>query len=1076
MKFIGDFHIHSHYSRATSKELKPEYLSLWASKKGIKVLGTGDFTHPGWLTELKEKLEPAEDGLFQLKKDFYAPNQLFADDPVRFLLTTEISNIYKKDGKVRKVHNVVFAPDIEVAEKIQHKLSGMGFNISSDGRPILGLDSKLLLEICLDISDKIFFVPAHIWTPWFSVMGSKSGFDSVEECFEDLSDHIFAVETGLSTDPPMNWMVSSLDKYTLIANSDAHSPEKLGRNANIFNTEVSYPHIIEAMKTGDPGKFLGTIDFFPEEGKYHYDGHRKCGIRWNPLETLEHHEICPICKKPVTVGVLNRVAQLADRNDLNTRPNRHDFISLIPLKEILAELEGVGPGSQKVEKRYDSLIRQAENEFNLLLHWDLEDVEKIGGEMLGEAVKRMRNREIFIREGYDGEFGVIRVFRNGEIFHSRNQQILFNEPSENNFEPNHPRPLISFDIEKFRKLYKERRVIEPEPSTKLVPDLFTPVENQILGVLNPDQKKAVEHQTGPALILAGPGTGKTKVLTTRIANLVIKNDVDPKKILAVTFTNKAAGEMKLRLEKILGNRSLSSHATIQTFHAFGLSVLKDFINRTERKHNFTIIDDESRIAIIKEISGNSDDSITISERITTFKQQLIPPEHSNYEPYTEFYRKYEIKLNEINAFDIDDLITRVAYMFQNNPDVLQHYQNRFEWILIDEYQDVNLAQYKLIHLLCRGENPNLFAIGDPNQAIYGFRGADVRFIRRFREDFPQAKIFNLNTSYRCSDTILRASERVLANHSSILQGLQRGVKINLVEQATEKSEAEFIARAIEQKLGGMGFFSIDSRVAAGNNEQNIESLSDFAILCRISRLMPPIEKALKDHNIPYQKVGDDSLLKNELVRHILDLLLLSENKQNNQLLEQLKKRNLLNKDELEHLLVILESKGFGSRVKMLVKFFSDKNPQQSQELELVTDLIPDVENVSQLTRNLAHYTSADSLKPGIEAVNLMTLHASKGLEFGCVFIPGCEEGILPFSIFKNLKANPGEERRLLYVGMTRAKNFVYLSHARRRFLLGTEYKLSRSSFLEKIEEELFEYQKYEFVKENDGQKSQLELF
>ncbi|MCD4694768.1 MAG: endonuclease Q family protein, partial [Bacteroidales bacterium] len=285
MKFIGDFHIHSHFSIATSKELQPEYLDYWARKKGIKVVGTGDFTHPGWTKELKEKLEPAEEGLFKVKTEFKKRIPFPVKGDVRFLLTAEISNIYKKNGKVRKVHNVVFAPSFEVVEKIQGKLSALGFNITSDGRPILGLDSRDLLNICLDASEDIFFVPAHIWTPWFSALGSKSGFDSIDECYDDLSEYIYAVETGLSTDPPMNWMVSPLDKYTLISNSDAHSPEKLGRNANLFDTEISYPSIIGAMKTGDPKKFLGTIDFFPQEGKYHYDGHRKCGIRWSPLET-----------------------------------------------------------------------------------------------------------------------------------------------------------------------------------------------------------------------------------------------------------------------------------------------------------------------------------------------------------------------------------------------------------------------------------------------------------------------------------------------------------------------------------------------------------------------------------------------------------------------------------------------------------------------------------------------------------------------------------------------------------------------------------------------------------------------
>ena len=283
MKFIADFHIHSHYSRATSKELVPEYLEYWAKLKGITIVGTGDFTHPGWVKELKEKLIPAEPGLFKLKQEYKSEDletPFLSDKEVRFLLTAEISNIYKKNDRVRKVHNVIFAPDFDTIEKIQQKLIAINANITSDGRPILGLDSRDLLEMVLDANENCFFVPAHIWTPWFSVLGSKSGFDSIAECFADLAGHIYAVETGLSTDPPMNWMCSFLDNYTLTANSDAHSPERLGRNSNRFDTELSYDALIGAMKTGDPHHFSGSIDLFPQEGKYHYDGHRKCDVCW----------------------------------------------------------------------------------------------------------------------------------------------------------------------------------------------------------------------------------------------------------------------------------------------------------------------------------------------------------------------------------------------------------------------------------------------------------------------------------------------------------------------------------------------------------------------------------------------------------------------------------------------------------------------------------------------------------------------------------------------------------------------------------------------------------------------------
>ncbi|WP_457565156.1 endonuclease Q family protein, partial [Caldithrix abyssi] len=368
MRFIADLHIHSHFSVATSKDLIPEKLDYWARIKGIPVVGTGDFTHPGWLKELKEKLEPAEDGLFKLKEELRLPGA--PDTPVRFLLSAEISSIYKKNNKVRKIHNVILAPDFESVEQMQARLSRIG-NITSDGRPILGLDAKDLLELTLEVNEDNFFIPAHIWTPWFSALGSKSGFDSIEECFEDLTQYIYAVETGLSSDPPMNWLCSFLDRFTLISNSDAHSPEKLGREANIFQAELSYRGIIEALKNPDSQKFAGTVEFYPQEGKYHLDGHRKCGVRWDPLQTLQNKGICPVCGKKVTVGVLNRVAQLSDREEIEELPGRKPFYSLIPLKEALSEILQTGPNTKTVDQAYQALIQKAGSEFNLLLNLPL---------------------------------------------------------------------------------------------------------------------------------------------------------------------------------------------------------------------------------------------------------------------------------------------------------------------------------------------------------------------------------------------------------------------------------------------------------------------------------------------------------------------------------------------------------------------------------------------------------------------------------------------------------------------------------------------------------------------------------
>ena len=413
-KFIADLHVHSKFSRATAKNLDFENLYIAAQLKGITVVGTGDFTHPGWFAEIKEKLEPAEEGLFKLKREIARECDkkvpLSCRGKVRFILVSEISNIYKKNNKTRKNHNLVFVPDLNIADKFNSKLDKIG-NIKSDGRPILGLDARNLLEILLETSGRSFLIPAHIWTPWFSVLGSKSGFNSIRECFEDLTPHIFAAETGLSSDPPMNWRVSSLDNLTLVSNSDAHSPLKLGREANLFNTNLSYPAIKEAIKTGDRKQFLGTFEFYPEEGKYHLDGHRKCSVCLWPKKTIKNKGICPVCGKPLTVGVLYRVEELADRPKHEKPQKTHPYYSIIPLVNILSEILKVGPGSKKVMNNYNTALNILGPELTILHNLNPKAIDKAGIPLLGEAVKRMRRGEINIFPGYDGEFGRVKIFK-----------------------------------------------------------------------------------------------------------------------------------------------------------------------------------------------------------------------------------------------------------------------------------------------------------------------------------------------------------------------------------------------------------------------------------------------------------------------------------------------------------------------------------------------------------------------------------------------------------------------------------------------------------------------------------------
>jgi uncharacterized protein (TIGR00375 family) len=419
MKFVADFHLHSKYSRATSRDMDLENLDKWAKIKGIKALGTGDFTHPEWLKNLKEKLTPTENGLFRLKST--KPGNV---EETRFILTTEISCIYSKKGKVRKIHTIIFAPSFEIVDKINTHLGWIG-NLAADGRPILGLDAKELAKIVLNISQNCLVVPAHLYTPWFSLFGSRSGFDSIEECFEDYSKYIFAGETGLSSDPPMSWRNSTLDKITLISNSDAHSPSKIGREANVFDAEISYPAIIGAIKEKDPQKFLYTIEFYPEEGKYHYDGHRLCGISLSPQESKKYNNICPNCGRPLTIGVLNRIEQLADRPNGFKPENTIPFKSLIPLEEIIADAVGQGVGTATVEKEYKNLIEKFGNEFNVLIGAPRQELEMVTLPEIAEGITRVREGKVFIEPGYDGVYGKIRIFSKGEQKIPSHQGTLF---------------------------------------------------------------------------------------------------------------------------------------------------------------------------------------------------------------------------------------------------------------------------------------------------------------------------------------------------------------------------------------------------------------------------------------------------------------------------------------------------------------------------------------------------------------------------------------------------------------------------------------------------------------------------
>ncbi len=417
MLTITDLEVHSRFARAVSKEMNIANLESWGVKKGIEIIGTGDFTHPTWFEELKKEFEPAEPGLYKRKE---------STSSIRFLLSAEISCIYSKGGKGRRVHILVYAPSFAVVEKINAQLGWIG-NLKSDGRPIIGLDAKELLKIVMGADPNCMVIPAHVWTPWFGLLGSMSGFDSLRECFDELAQHVPAVETGLSSDPPMNWRIAELDTKSIVSFSDAHSAPNIGREATVFELkERSYQAIADAIRQkSDENKISYTVEFYPEEGMYHWDGHRNCKTRWSPAETKKYKGICPICGKKVTVGVMNRVASLAARPEGFNPGNRPGYKSLVPLSEIIGEAIGVGKLSKSVAAEYDKLVIAGKSEFNILLNIPENELKTITTPMITEGIKRVREGKLQITPGYDGTYGIIKVFSDEERAKPLGQSTLF---------------------------------------------------------------------------------------------------------------------------------------------------------------------------------------------------------------------------------------------------------------------------------------------------------------------------------------------------------------------------------------------------------------------------------------------------------------------------------------------------------------------------------------------------------------------------------------------------------------------------------------------------------------------------
>jgi uncharacterized protein (TIGR00375 family) len=1061
--YVADLHIHSKYSRACSRDLNLDTLSWWARRKGITLLGTGDFTHPAWHDHLRESLVAAESGLYRLHPDREAevlrklPPRLGAEDlPIRFMFSVEISTIYKRGDRTRKVHHLIYLPDLDAVARFNTALGRIG-NLGADGRPILGLDSRDLLEITLDASPDGYLVPAHIWTPWFSALGSKSGFDAIADCYADLADNIFAVETGLSSDPEMNWRVSSLDRYRLVSNSDAHSAPALAREATVLDSPLDYFSVREALRSGNG--LRGTIEFFPEEGKYHADGHRACGVNWEPARSRETGGRCPVCGKPLTIGVLHRVEELADRPS-DFRPEHAPAVEhLIQLAEILGEINGVGPKSKTVEGQLNSLVAELGPELSILRHAPLDEITRAGGELLGEAIRRLRAGRVRRTAGYDGEYGVIRLFEPEEL-RGGSGDTLFDVPLPK--QRSKPAAAGGGRPKAKKSAPKQRRTEPPPPPLAAPPSPHEPFEPMLAGMeevgtglldhLDAMQRVAASAPGGPMLIVAGPGTGKTRALTHRIAYLCAELNVYPEQCLAITFTRRAAEELRHRLDGLLG--PVAEDITVATFHALGLSILRENAPAVGLSPHFRIAEEAERLAVAAEVAGlgespsERDARRALAEVTGSGGDNTAPRDGDN----TALRDSYVKALRARDLVDLDELVSLPVALLEDAPALVEEYRARWRWIFVDEYQDVDPTQYALLRLLCPPDG-NLCAIGDPDQAIYSFRGAEVSFFLRFASDFTDARMVRLTRNYRSSAPILAAAAQAIAP-TTLVPGRRldparvdpEAAQVALYAAASVADEADFVVRTVDELVGGVSHRSLDSgRVDSRATPDGTLSFNDIAVLYRTDAQAAPIVDALSRAGIPVQKRSHDRLLDRPgvvaLVREIRFATGLSGS--------------------------------LAARVRLVGQLLAERCGQpvldevdsslRAEDVHMAVDLLTPLamrcgDDLEQFLRELATGAEVDALDPRADRVVLLTLHAAKGLEFPVVFLVGCEDGLLPLRHPGSAPSDDdiAEERRLFFVGLTRAQDRLYLSHTRKRFRHGSEREMAPSPFLSSIDPGLLE--------------------
>lgn len=995
--YIADLHIHSRYSRATSRDCDLSHLEAAARAKGLQLLGTGDFTHPAWREEMRAALEPAEDGLYALRGELRINGALKNTPAPRFVISGEISTIYKKAGKTRKVHHVILLPSLELAEELSRKLELIG-NIHSDGRPILGLDSRDLMEITLDVCPEAIFIPAHIWTPHFSLFGAFSQFSTIEECYGDMTRHIYTLETGLSSDPPMNRQLSALDKYQLVSNSDAHSPAKLAREANILNTVLSYPALRRALETGDG--LAGTIEFFPEEGKYHLDGHRACKCRLEPSETRALNGRCPVCGRKVTVGVQHRVDELSDRATPEKAVMK-PYESLMPLTEVMADCLNVTPASKKAQAAYAAALDKLGSELYILREAPLALVSAACGELVAEALRRLRAGNVVREAGYDGEYGKISLFRPGErdTFMGQTSFIDFNVPAQRRRKP--------------------ASVVE------------TPVEQEAPAILpgeNPQQLSAIRATERVVAVIAGPGTGKTHTLVERAAYMIAEMDVKPTELTAVTFTNQAADELRARLEKKLGRRAVKGF-TVGTFHSVCLSLIP----------KAPIAGNSQALSVISEILAERGDRLKAGECLRRISERR---NGADADPLPEgLEAEYHARLHAAGLRDLDDILEEALDVDVSGMDM-------FKNLMVDEYQDINAMQRRLVaHWLSGGGT--LFAIGDPDQSIYGFRGASAGCFEELKMLMPDMRTITLVNNYRSTPQIIGAALSVIANNPGAERRLApmrpSGLPVRIVVSPDPVSEGHMIAREIARMAGGVDMVS-----ASGSGGR---AFSEIAVICRTRRQLARIESCLAQEGVPCMIVGRDETLMTDAVHGALaffrtlvsggDALSIECALKNlwrvsDEAVARAASAQNFDTESLEVALGgCVELRPWLNALKIFAPRVTREKPRKLVgELAVLTE-----RELGPLMDAALFYRSMPALIAALDmgddadvrricggnyasgAVSLMTMHGAKGLEFPAVFLAGVTKGEFPSENASDLC----EERRLFFVGLTRARDELIVS-------------------------------------------------